>query len=80
MQPFSIMLNTEKQTDGNLSSQNTIYTDLDEERKFYFKKNKKNLQFIWNFQWNKYFKLDGKEKIKIKNFLQKFLKNQIKQL
>lgn len=46
MQPFSIMLNTEKQTDGNLSSQNTIYTDLDEERKFYFKKNKKNLQFI----------------------------------
>lgn len=36
------MLNTEKRTDGNLSSQNTIYTDLDEERKFYLKtKNKK---------------------------------------
>lgn len=39
MQTFSIMLNTEKWADGNLLSQNTIYTDLDEERKFYLKKN-----------------------------------------
>lgn len=38
MQTFSIMLNTEKWADGNLLSQNTIYTDLDEERKFYLKK------------------------------------------
>lgn len=48
MQTFSIMLNTEKWADGNLSSQNTIYTDLDEERKFYLKKPIYNLFEIFS--------------------------------
>lgn len=65
MQTFSIMLNTEKWTNGNLSIQNTIYTDLDEERKFYLKtKNKKTVTIYLKFPVKLIFQVWWKRKNK----------------